>query len=293
MHGRITLALALLLLPLALLGCREGAAKPREAIPAGPNAELASAFRKEATGAIDGRVTWHGDPPQVEAFSFRNEEKKCAESFANPNSPSIDRKTLAVRNALVFLRGVDAKRARPWDHGPVRGVVQDRRFEIFQGTRPARYGIVRQGETMALLNWDLCPHQVRVRGASFFTLPLVDADSATRRSMTEKGVVELSSGAGYFWMHAHLFVDDHPYYATTDEQGRFTVPQTPEGSYRLVCWMPNWRVARKDRDQESILVVSVAYAKAMEKEQTLEVRAGRSTTVDFSVGADDFLEGTP
>src|SRR6185295_5924637 len=117
-------------------------------------------FRTEATGTIAGRVRWQGDLPQIESFAFRNEEKKITETFSNPNAPDVDKKTLAVRNAMVFLRGVDIKRARPWDHAPVRGVVQDRRFQIFQGTVPTKYGIVRQGESMTLVNWDTCLHQV-------------------------------------------------------------------------------------------------------------------------------------
>ena len=32
----------------------------------------------------------------------------------------------------------------------------------------------------------------------------------------------------------HVF--DHPYFALTDDQGRFTIPNLPAGSYTLKAW---------------------------------------------------------
>ncbi|RDJ93047.1 hypothetical protein B4Q13_24620, partial [Lacticaseibacillus rhamnosus] len=59
------------------------------------------------------------------------------------------------------------------------------------------------------------------------------------------GRVELSSGAGYHWAHANLFVTNHPYFAFTDLDGRFAFDQVPAGAVKVVAWHPNWWMAKQ------------------------------------------------
>jgi hypothetical protein len=38
------------------------------------------------------------------------------------------------------------------------------------------------------------------------------------------------------WMSGYVRVFDHPYFAVTDADGKFTIPKAPAGSYRLFVW---------------------------------------------------------
>jgi hypothetical protein len=38
------------------------------------------------------------------------------------------------------------------------------------------------------------------------------------------------------WMHGWVFVFAHPYFAVTDEDGKFTIEKVPAGKYRLILW---------------------------------------------------------
>lgn len=38
------------------------------------------------------------------------------------------------------------------------------------------------------------------------------------------------------WMSAWLIVVDHPYYAVTDKEGKFTLSDVPPGTYTINCW---------------------------------------------------------
>lgn len=41
------------------------------------------------------------------------------------------------------------------------------------------------------------------------------------------------------WMSGQVRVFDHPYFAVTDADGHFTLPNAPQGTYRLVVWHEN------------------------------------------------------
>ena len=102
------------------------------------------------------------------------------------------------------------------------------------------------------------------------------------------GLVELSSGAGQFWMRAYLFVDDHPYYARTGADGRFTLSQAPPGDYELVCWMPDWREAGHEIDAETRLVTRLTFGPPLEVVQPVRIDSGKTATVDFTLSLDSF-----
>jgi len=38
------------------------------------------------------------------------------------------------------------------------------------------------------------------------------------------------------WMSGYVRVFDHPYYALTDDDGKFTIPNAPVGNYSIVAW---------------------------------------------------------
>src|SRR5690606_24802735 len=38
------------------------------------------------------------------------------------------------------------------------------------------------------------------------------------------------------WMNAHAFVMEHPFFAVTDEEGKFTIKDLPPGEYELEFW---------------------------------------------------------
>src|SRR5262249_40869073 len=145
-------------------------------------------------------------------------------------------------------------------------VVEQRlqRFLVRQGQIDGHIGFVRRGDAVAMVSRDTFFYSLHADGAAFFTLAFPDPEKPLTRRLTEKGLVELTSGAGSFWMRAYLFVDDHPYYARTDGQGRFTLEQVPPGNYELVCWLPSWRVERQERDPETGQVSRVFFRRPVE-----------------------------
>src|SRR5262245_3046347 len=198
------------------MGCAGAEPVPREEPQ--PDPSLAAQFDRHAAGTIEGRVAWTGAVPVVTPFV--SSVRPLAElsmlprlSWPNPNAPVIDTQSGSVVGAVVFLRGVEPARSRPWYHPPV--LVEQRAYQylVRQGAEKGRIGFVRRGEPVEMLSVDAGTYSLQARGAAFFTLTFVTPHQPTSRRPGKNGLIELGSGGGHFWMRAYLFVDDHPYYA--------------------------------------------------------------------------------
>jgi hypothetical protein len=285
----VALRLALLC-PAALAGCEE--APPPDA-PADAPPPLSADFDPAGAADVRGRVSWAGEAPCVPPFRspaspLTDTAPGKKRAWANPNAPAIDPVTRAVASAVVYLRGIDPRRARPWDHASVRVEMRDWQFHVLQGGADARTGFVRRGDSVEMVSAQPLFHALQARGAAFFALAFPDPGRPCTRRLTRPGVVELSSPAGYFWMRAHLFVADHPYYTRTDADGRFTLPRVPPGEYEVVCWVPDWRAAGRELDGDTGLPTRLTFRPPAEVVRPVRVTSGRDAEVAFVLSQSAF-----
>jgi plastocyanin len=68
-----------------------------------------------------------------------------------------------------------------------------------------------------------------------FELPLYKGEDAPPVLFDKAGVVKIGCNI-HDWMSAIILVLPTPYYAVTDETGRFTLGNLPPGVYTLACW---------------------------------------------------------
>jgi hypothetical protein len=197
----------------------------------------------------------------------------------NPNLPTTDSVTHGLAGAVVCLRGVDRARAKPWDLPNVTVEQRDCQLRIVQGQESTQIGFVHKGDDIEMISRDPWLHALHAGGSSYFTLMFPDPEQPLRRRLVAPGLVELSSNVGYFWIRGYLFVDDHPYYCRTNREGHFNLTGVPSGAYRLTAWLPNWQVARQERDPESGLVSRVYFEKPFEVE--LDVVVGEQDQKDL------------
>jgi hypothetical protein len=260
--------------------------------PADPPPAAGSAFDPATAGTVAGRVTWSGPVPAVpplDGWVDLAPDGPGARHIIqdNPNAPAVGPDG-GVARAVVFLRGVDVRRGRPWDHAPVRVVQRDYRFHVRQGDADGRDGFVRRGDALEMVAGDPVFYALHAGGAAFFSLTFPDPGVPRRRVLDRTGLVELTSTAGYPWMRAYLFVDEHPYHAHTDAAGRFALPQVPPGEYEVVCWLPNWREASHDRDPETSLVTRLHFRPPVERAQQVRLGPRETREVTFTLSGEDF-----
>jgi len=290
MQGSATRAVGLVTMLLTtVIGCGDGQSPVLSTEDSVPSTG-GQRFDASSAGTITGRVLWTGPvpsvPPLIEqpnmAGPVFDKEKTL---WPNPNAPLINADSHAVQGAVIFLRGVDAGRSRPWDLPPVRIVQQGQQFHVRQGDDDGKVGFVRRGDAVEMVSADTVFHSLHAGGAAYFTLAFPDPDKPRRRRLDNKGVVELSSAAGRFWMHGYLFVDEHPYYTRTAADGRFQLTDVPPGRYEVVCWLPDWREERHERDPETSLVTRLYFREPWETVRPVEVQAKGRAMVEFKVSA--------
>ncbi|HZU38913.1 MAG TPA: hypothetical protein VFA18_23500 [Gemmataceae bacterium] len=282
----------LLILLICVIGC-DAAPAERPVRPIAAPVPIGNAFDPATVGGIHGSVCWQGDIPSAPPFRaagyITNGQLIAAPIVRdNPNLPRIDPRTHAVQGAMVCLRGIDPARSHRWDLPPVQIELRDLRLHVHQGEVDSPFGFVRQGDRVTMVSHDRAYHMLWLRGAAFFSLPFPDPDQALERPLDKLGLVELSSGAGYPWMRGYLFVTDHPYWTRTDEKGLFRLEHVPPGRYRVVCWMPNWKVVANARDPESALVLRVTFGPPVETMGEVEVWAGKATDAQLNVPSKAF-----
>ncbi len=285
--------LLLLLFAVLATGCGSESTATDQSDATQPPA-LGTAFDPNNVGTITGRVQWQGVIPNPPGFLFCTPQADgrgfIYNEAENPNRPHVEPKTRAVAGAVVFLRGIDSAKARPWDLPPVRVEMGTGRITVAQGERKGRIGFVRRGDAITALSTDAGDqshppiyHILRGRGDAFFSLTLPDAQSAVSRTLTHTGRVELSSATGLYWARADLFVADQPYFTVTDTNGRFTLENVPAGDVEIVVWLPGWEIGRQERDPDSTAITRMSYSPPIERVKPVTMQAKQTAEAVFSV----------
>ena len=248
---RLSISTAVLALALGGLGCTRPL---QDLTPPAASKQNAPTFAETfPQGRIAGRVTWNGaapDVPPIKGLISMSDGLRWGE-MPNHMVPAIDPNTKGLADAVVFLKACDPKSAKPWPFEPLRIEIRDRKIGVAQGARGGRVGFARICEPIEMVSRDDDRHMLRARGAGFFTLPLPDPNKPKSRAIDAPGATEFTSAAGYFWSSAEVFTCEHPYYTTTDNEGRFSLENVPPGQYALIARHRNWKLLNSERDPET------------------------------------------
>ena len=168
------------------------------------------------------------------------------------------------RDVVVYLEGID--KGKPFADGSVPHIeAKDCLFVPFTT-------VVRSDQTVTVVNMDPVMHDIQAYETSqlgprvLFNVPLPMNPQHPRNLKDRsdagmyhkhmagppmKQLVNLSKGRRVFVMQCgfHAYMESwglavaNPYFAKTDEQGRFTMTNVPPGTYKLVVWHPYIRSA--------------------------------------------------
>ncbi len=181
-------------------------------------------------GTITGVVGFEGELP-AQPEQKRDSDAKCPQHVTD-DAIVVNHGRLA--NVLVRIaNGTMGKH-----DAPKQPVVLDQRGCSYS---PRVVGLIA-GQKLVVRNSDQTFHHVwgTLAGKQLWNKPQTPGSTQLELdpSAAKPGdVVELKCGV-HPWMKAYAVVMDHPYFAVTDDKGKFEIAGLPIGTYTLEAWHP-------------------------------------------------------
>ncbi len=155
----------------------------------------------------------------------------------------VDEQGTGIPQAVVFVQTPASGGAKPAAHRTATLDQIDKQFVPNLLPIPV-------GTEVQFPNHDQIHHHVySFSRAKSFDLPLYKGEAKPSVAFDQPGVVDVGCNI-HDWMSAVILVVPSPYYATTDANGRFVLPDIPPGTYSLVSWHERSRGKIADTTQQ-------------------------------------------
>ncbi len=197
-------------------------------------------------GTIKGAATWKGELPKVPPLKVFADMDTCGEMVDSPVL-QIDPKTKGLRFVLVYLEKVEkgkAPESKYWLHmGKSDKDPHSRRCLFEEHVFP----FVRTAD-VAVINFDPIlhnPHFFNEKHASLFNIAMPTPNrEIDKKILRAHGVGMRFQCDVHVHMNAWMAAFEHPYFALTDEHGRFEITGVPPGTYTLTAWHEGYDIVR-------------------------------------------------
>ncbi len=215
--------------------------------------------------SISGRITFQGTPPAPKVFEVEKDQDLCGSMRA---MVEVDVRDGFLKGAVIVLEGVEkgkpfaarASRGQSPGEGEFRYAPGDE-LALEIRTKQCNFGpftgVLAPDAPLRILNEDPIKHTIQtfvVRGRKGNILRTVHnrdvqpgtvfEDSFATKRLKESRVVSLRCNRHDF-MQNWFYTVQTPYFAISDEKGRFTIDQVPAGRYELVAWHPLLGIQRQ------------------------------------------------
>jgi len=180
-------------------------------------------------GAIAGTVRLAGEAPPAKVLQPRGDHAVCG-SEPRPSEALVVSASGGVRNAVVFI-----------GHERLPGWRSRTTFRIDQRrcTFVPHVLIVPPGSTVEITNSDGILHNFHTVSRLNPPMNLGQPGKAKplRLTFERPEVVQVKCDVhGEGLMRGWIVVAEHPYYALTDDEGKFRLPDVPPGPHTLEVW---------------------------------------------------------
>jgi hypothetical protein len=208
------------------------------------------ADEKPQWATVKGRVVFPKDakiPPRKPLNVTVNQQQCLAKGPILDESVIVNPKNRGVKNVVVYLRPDSMKADAPFAKNEIHPDDAKRKPAEVVIDQPCcmfvkRVTAARVGDTIVVKNPAAIAHNffwvsenngnhnvnVPVNGQWAMPKPLVMERPPIQYKCTVHG-----------WMTGYVRIFDHPYYAVTDDDGKFEIKNAPVGKYRIVYWHEN------------------------------------------------------
>jgi hypothetical protein len=199
---------------------------------------------------VKGQVLFPGDKPlpKREALNVTQDKDHClSKGEILDESVLVNPKNRGVKNVVVWLRPNDKDPKSKLTKGQIHPDDAKRKAVEHIITQPCcmfteRVTLARVGDKLVVKNPAPVPHNFfwssANNGEVNQTIPKMDEYKMPSPLAPEGPPIQYKCTI-HGWMTGYVRIFDHPYYAITDEDGKFEIKNAPAGKYRLVYWHEN------------------------------------------------------
>lgn len=191
-------------------------------------------------GRLTGIVKFIGEPPKLAPVPVKKNQDVCGPQ--KPSEALVLGANKGVQHTVVYLEGITkGKKADLTD------LALDNARCVF-----VPHVVAVMVEPQAVIrNSDPILHNThgfQDKTTVFnLALPIQHQTINIKGRLKKPGVVRILCDA-HTHMWAWIVVRDNPYYAVTNEAGRFMIDNIPSGKYKVVAWHEGWRPTGRDKD---------------------------------------------
>ncbi len=179
-------------------------------------------------GTIQGAVTFSGTAPAPVKLVPTKDKDYCGKHELVSEQLVVGAGG-ALSNVVVFLGKIKKGRAA----APSKPKLDNKgcRYE------PHVQAFAINSE-LTVSNQDPVLHNTHIKlpDSDVFNYGLPVKGQTVSQKIRRPGLMKVGCDAGHTWMSAYIAVFDHPYFAVTGADGRFSLADVPPGTYKVVFW---------------------------------------------------------
>jgi len=194
-----------------------------------------------AAGTLTGYVKFKGTKPPAVKVDM-SADKKCLK--VTPGKEIVSEQVVVnsnntLKNVFVYVKsGLPA--GKQYAPPPVPAKLDQVGCRYF----PHVIGMM-VGQQIEINNSDETLHNVHAlpKNSKPFNLPFPKKGMSRKQSFSSPEVMVKVRCDVHNWMSAYIGVLDHPFFAVTDDQGRWSIPNLPAGTYQVEAWHEKYGTA--------------------------------------------------
>jgi hypothetical protein len=212
---------------IAACGGGGGTSAPPAAAPTGERVDAATA------GEVSGMVMLDGKAPENAPIRM-NADPVCVKENTTPQfqeSYTVGSDGKALANVFVYVKDGLGNYVYDMPTEPARIDQMNCRYH------PHVFGI-RVGQPLEIVNSDPTLHNIHAQpkiNTEFNNGQPIQGMRMTHVFTTKEVMVPFKCDV-HGWMNAYVGVLDHPYFATTGMDGKFSLKTLPPGTYTIEAW---------------------------------------------------------
>jgi hypothetical protein len=200
---------------------------------------------------IRGRVVWPRNTalPTPKPIAATADKPHCeSQGPLLDTAVLVNPTTRGLKNVVVWLRPDTANRRDPFPKDRINPQLLSAKPRQHVIDQPCcqfvpRVLAAREGDTLVVKNSSPVPHNISFAAddpALVFnvTLPAGQEFKPAAALRSQGSAIPFKCDI-HQWMQGRVRVFDHPYFAVTDDNGNFEIPNAPVGQWRLVYWHEN------------------------------------------------------